>query len=41
MLKYEATVGGTMPLISLIEKNLVGNEILSIRGSSTAPATTS
>ncbi len=32
MLKYEATVGGTMPLISLIEKNLVGNEILSIRG---------
>ncbi len=32
MLKYEATVGGTMPLISLIEKNLVGNEVLSIRG---------
>ena len=32
MLKYEATVGGTMPLISLIEKNLVGNDILSIRG---------
>ncbi|HII06524.1 MAG TPA: homoserine dehydrogenase [Methanotrichaceae archaeon] len=32
MLKYEATVGGTMPLISLIEKNLVGNDIRSIRG---------
>jgi homoserine dehydrogenase len=32
MLKYEATVGGTMPLISLIEKNLVGNEVRSIRG---------
>ncbi|MHC1631987.1 MAG: homoserine dehydrogenase [Methanotrichaceae archaeon] len=32
MLKYEATVGGTMPLISLIERNLVGNKILGIRG---------
>ncbi len=31
-LKYEATVGGTMPLISLVEKNLVGNKIHSIRG---------
>lgn len=32
MLKFEATVGGTMPLISLIERTLVGNKILSIRG---------
>jgi len=32
MLKYEATVGGTMPLISLIENNLVGNKISNIRG---------
>jgi homoserine dehydrogenase len=31
-LKYEATVGGTMPLISLIERNLVGNHILDIKG---------
>jgi len=31
-LKYEATVGGTMPLLSLVEKNLVGNKIHSIRG---------
>jgi homoserine dehydrogenase len=32
MLKFEATVGGTMPLISLIERTLVGNKILGIRG---------
>ncbi|MBN1324394.1 MAG: homoserine dehydrogenase [Methanotrichaceae archaeon] len=31
-LKFEATVGGTMPLISLIERTLVGNTILGIRG---------
>ncbi len=31
-LKYEATVGGTMPLISLVERNLVGNNILGIKG---------
>ncbi|HOT07634.1 MAG: homoserine dehydrogenase [Methanosaeta sp. PtaB.Bin039] len=31
-MKYEATVGGTMPLISLIERTLVGNNILGIRG---------
>ncbi|NYT02230.1 MAG: homoserine dehydrogenase [Methanosarcinales archaeon] len=32
MLKFEATVGGTMPLISLIERTLVGNKILGVRG---------
>lgn len=32
MLKFEATVGGTMPLISLVERTLVGNTILGIRG---------
>jgi homoserine dehydrogenase len=32
MLKYEATAGGTMPLINLIKHNLVGNEILGLRG---------
>lgn len=32
MLKFEATVGGTMPLINLIERTLVGNTILGIRG---------
>ncbi len=31
-LKYEATVGGAMPLISLIEKTLAGNEVYSIEG---------
>lgn len=30
--KYEATVGGTMPLMSLIERTLVGNTIYSIEG---------
>ena len=30
--KYEATVGGTMPLMSLIERTLVGNTIYSIKG---------
>jgi homoserine dehydrogenase len=32
MLKFEATVGGTMPLISLVERTLVGNTIFGIRG---------
>lgn len=32
MLKFEATVGGTMPLISLVERTLVGNTILGVRG---------
>jgi homoserine dehydrogenase len=32
MLKFEATVGGTMPLISLVERTLVGNTIQGIRG---------
>jgi homoserine dehydrogenase len=32
MLKFEATVGGTMPLISLVERTLVGNTIRGIRG---------
>jgi homoserine dehydrogenase len=32
MLKFEATVGGTMPLISLVERTLVGNTIHGIRG---------
>jgi len=32
MLKFEATAGGTMPLISLVERTLVGNTILGIRG---------
>jgi homoserine dehydrogenase len=32
MLKFEATVGGTMPLISLVERTLVGNTIYGIRG---------
>jgi homoserine dehydrogenase len=32
MMKFEATVGGTMPLISLVERTLVGNTILGIRG---------
>jgi homoserine dehydrogenase len=31
-LKYEATVGGAMPLISLIRDNLAGNGVLSIQG---------
>src|SRR5512143_1346848 len=30
MLKFEATVGGTMPLISLVERTLVGNNIVGI-----------
>ena len=32
MLKFEATVGGTMPLISLVERTLVGNSISGIQG---------
>ncbi|MDD3022072.1 MAG: homoserine dehydrogenase [Alphaproteobacteria bacterium] len=32
MLKYEATAGGTMPLINLVKHNLAGNEILGLRG---------
>ena len=32
MMKFEATVGGTMPLISLVERTLVGNTIYGIRG---------
>jgi homoserine dehydrogenase len=32
MLKFEATVGGTMPLISLVERTLVGNTFYGIRG---------
>jgi homoserine dehydrogenase len=32
LLKFEATVGGTMPLISLVERTLVGNTIFGIRG---------
>ena len=32
ILKFEATVGGTMPLISLVERTLVGNTIYGIRG---------
>lgn len=32
MFKFEATVGGTMPLISLVERTLVGNTIYGIRG---------
>jgi homoserine dehydrogenase len=31
-LKFGATVGGAMPLISLARKNLAGNEVLSIQG---------
>ncbi len=31
-LKYEATVGGAMPLISLVEETLAGNEVYSIEG---------
>ncbi len=31
-LKFGATVGGAMPLISLMRKNLAGNEVLSIQG---------
>jgi len=30
--KFEATVGGTMPLISLVERTLVGNKISCIKG---------
>jgi homoserine dehydrogenase len=30
--KFEATVGGTMPLISLVERTLIGNTIYGIRG---------
>ncbi|MCJ7445585.1 MAG: homoserine dehydrogenase [Methanotrichaceae archaeon] len=32
MLKFEATVGGTMPLISLAERTLIGNTIYGIKG---------
>ncbi len=32
MLRFEATVGGAMPLISLIRNNLAGNGIISIKG---------
>ncbi|MHC1566626.1 MAG: homoserine dehydrogenase [Candidatus Syntropharchaeales archaeon] len=31
-IKFEATVGGAMPLINLARKTLAGNEILSVRG---------
>lgn len=31
-LKFEATVGGAMPIISLVRENLAGNGILSIQG---------
>jgi len=31
-LKFEATVGGAMPIISLLRENLAGNGILSIQG---------
>lgn len=31
-LRYEATVGGAMPIFSLIKSDLAGNEILSIKG---------
>ncbi|MBE0516948.1 MAG: homoserine dehydrogenase [Methanophagales archaeon] len=31
-LRFEATVGGAMPIISLVRKNLAGNGILSITG---------
>jgi homoserine dehydrogenase len=31
-LRFEASVGGAMPLINLITENLAGNEILSIKG---------
>lgn len=31
-LKFEATVGGAMPLISLVRENLAGNGVLSIQG---------
>jgi homoserine dehydrogenase len=31
-LKFEATVGGAMPLISLVKENLAGNGVLSIQG---------
>ncbi|MDY6966558.1 MAG: homoserine dehydrogenase [Halobacteriota archaeon] len=31
-LRFEATVGGAMPIINLVRENLAGNEILSIRG---------
>jgi homoserine dehydrogenase len=30
--KFEATVGGTMPLISLVERTLIGNTVYCIRG---------
>ncbi|WP_423793352.1 homoserine dehydrogenase [Methanocaldococcus indicus] len=30
--RFEATVGGAMPIINLAKENLAGNEILSIRG---------
>jgi homoserine dehydrogenase len=32
MMKFEATAGGTMPLISLVERTLIGNTIYGIRG---------
>jgi len=32
MMKFEATVGGTMPLINLVERTLVGNTFYGIRG---------
>lgn len=32
MLKFEATVGGTMPLINLVQRTLVGNTFYGIRG---------
>ena len=31
-IKFEATVGGAIPIISLVRKNLAGNAILSIKG---------
>jgi len=31
-LMYEATVGGAMPVVKLVKKNLAGNEIKSIKG---------
>ncbi len=31
-LMYEATVGGAMPIIKLVENELAGNEVLSIKG---------
>lgn len=32
MLKFEATVGGTMPLINLVQRTLVGNTFYGVRG---------